>query len=220
MAVLLTLGTSRKTERISFSSLCHWWGTPEMATLKCNTHLSSTTDAMLPHKWHQGQDPWSIDAATSRAETSDSTQVHPSPAHRTLSVELMLRISDRQLRVQSHTRLHSGSANETFSSRFRHRMPISPPFITYASSDMLMQALRDDRNFIRPTCLAHTRLQPTHSRYQVKATNPPCLFLPALIPPVLLAQVARYGGAWEAATRPGTAGGAAGRHEYRDETAG
>ena len=53
--------------------------------------------------------------------------------------ELMLRIFDRQLRVQSHTRLHSGSANETFSSRFRHRMPMFPPFITYASSDMLVQ---------------------------------------------------------------------------------
>ena len=52
---------------------------------------------------------------------------------------LMMRISDRQLRVQSHTRLHSGSANETFSSRFRHRMPMFPPFITYASSDMLVQ---------------------------------------------------------------------------------
>ena len=60
------------------------------------------------------------------------------PAERCLAA-LMLRISDRQLRVQSHTRLHSGSANETFSSRFRHRMPIFPPFITCASSDMLVQ---------------------------------------------------------------------------------
>jgi hypothetical protein len=62
----------------------------------------------------------------------------PLPTERCLAA-LMLRISDRQLRVQSHTRLHSGSANETFSSRFRHRMPMFPPFITYASSDMLVQ---------------------------------------------------------------------------------
>ena len=62
----------------------------------------------------------------------------PLPTERCLAA-LMMRISDRQLRVQSHTRLHSGSANETFSSRFRHRMPMFPPFITYASSDMLVQ---------------------------------------------------------------------------------
>ena len=62
----------------------------------------------------------------------------PLPTERCLAA-LMLRISDRQLRVQSHTRLHSGSANETFSSRFRHRMPMFPPFITYASSGMLVQ---------------------------------------------------------------------------------
>jgi hypothetical protein len=121
---------SRKLARISFSSLCQGWGEPEIPPLKCNTHLRFTTDVMLPFLWHQGQDPWSINAATSRAETSDSTQVHPSPAHRTLSgCKHDDDVSSAVTIAVSH-KTAIVTADETYSSLFRSCMSISPSIST------------------------------------------------------------------------------------------
>ena len=173
-----------------------------MATLKCNTHLRFTTDVMLPFLWHQGQDPWSINAATSRAETSDFTQVHPGPPLPIICclTEFMMKMYHRQLRVQSLMRLHSRPADETLSSLFRPRMVIFSSISTHASSDMRVQGVREVRNSIRPCPLSARKASAHSSHYQVSANTPLCLFSPALTPPVLLAQVARCGGAREAET--------------------
>jgi hypothetical protein len=101
-----------------------------MATLKCNTHLSCTTDVMLPFSWHQGQDPWSNNAATSRAETQQPTQVHPSPAHRTLSGCIHDENVSSAVTIAVLHKTAIVTADQTFSSLFRSRMSISPSIST------------------------------------------------------------------------------------------
>jgi len=85
---------------------------------------------MLPFLWHQGQDPWSINAATSRAETSDSTQVHPSPAHRTLSGCIHDENVSSAVTIAVLHKTAIVTADQTFSSLFRSRMSISPSIST------------------------------------------------------------------------------------------
>ena len=135
-----------------------------------------------------------------RAETSDSTQVPPPLPIICCLTEFMMKMCHRQLRVQSLMRLHSRPADETLSSLFRPRMVIFSSISTHASSDMRVQGVREVRNSIRPCPLSARKASAHSSHYQVSANTPPCLFSPALTPPVLLAQVARCGGAREAET--------------------
>ena len=52
-------------------------GKPDFAYMELHSSLMCTPDVMLPFSWHQGEDPWSNNAATSRAETLHATQVIP-----------------------------------------------------------------------------------------------------------------------------------------------
>ena len=85
---------------------------------------------MLPFSWHQGQDPWSNNAATSRAETQQPTQVHPSPAHRTLSGCIHDENVSSAVTIAVLHKTAIVTADQTFSSLFRSRMSISPSIST------------------------------------------------------------------------------------------
>ena len=85
---------------------------------------------MLPFSWHQGQDPWSNNAATSRAQTQQPTQVHPSPAHRTLSGCIHDENVSSAVTIAVLHKTAIVTADQTFSSLFRSRMSISPSIST------------------------------------------------------------------------------------------
>jgi hypothetical protein len=145
---------------------------------------------MLPFSWHQGQDPWSNNAATSRAETQQPTQVHPSPAHRTLSGCIHDENVSSAVTIAVLHKTAIVTADQTFSSLFRSRMSISPSISTIPHDLPEGFAFGAGEIVSGPGALGRKAGPGLQRPLQGARMQPPKLASALPHPPMLLAQVA------------------------------